>query len=93
MTGLERAFHHGSMKNTSKQFENLHWTDWHGVVQPVPPALRRVARAFIVLQEERHIADYDNVETLLSTAGAAFRDWLSVRSDPMAGISAVDGAG
>jgi hypothetical protein len=93
VTGLERALNHGPMKNGSIQFQNANWTDWHGTVQPVPPALRNVARTFIELQEERHTADYNNhelwafadVETLLDTAAAAFQDWVSVRTDPMAG--------
>lgn len=81
------------MKTTSIQFANLNWTDWHGTVCAVPPALRSVSRAFVKLQEERHVADYDNheewtitdVETALDMATAAFQDWLSIRDHPMAG--------
>ncbi|MCU1261204.1 MAG: hypothetical protein JWO80_4089 [Bryobacterales bacterium] len=93
VTGVERALNHGPMKNSSIQFTNSNWTDWHDITQPVPPPLRSVARAFIELQEERHAADYNNheqwtvteVQTLLNTAAEAFRDWLSIRTHPMAG--------
>jgi hypothetical protein len=69
------------------------WRDWHGNQQPIPSPLQVVARAFARLQEERHIADYDNHETwstsdvqeVLDTAHAAFQNWQSIRADPMAG--------
>ncbi len=93
VTGLERAFNHGSMSNTSRQFANSKWRDWHGIVRPVPPALGRVAQTLYDLQQERHTADYNSyeqwtakeVQTLLDTAAAAFQDWSSIRLDPMAG--------
>src|SRR4051812_48972753 len=93
VTGLERALNHGPMKNSSIQFSNANWTDWHGTTQSVPLNLQSVARAFIELQQERHDADYNNhetwsltdVQTLLNTAESAFRNWLSIRTHPMAG--------
>jgi uncharacterized protein (UPF0332 family) len=93
VSGFERALNHGPMKSSSIQFTKSKWTDWHGIAQAVPPTLRSVAEAFVELQEERHTADYNNhkqwtfkeVETLLSTAARAFRNWLSVRTHPMAG--------
>ena len=92
-TGFERAFQHGPMKNVSTQFRDVTWIDWHGDRQAVPPALRKVAGSFIDLQEKRHIADYDNhkqwlateIQDILKTAQSAFDDWLSIRTDPMAG--------
>jgi len=47
----------------------------------------------VLLQDERHTADYDNyeqwtlkeVEAILDLASGAFQNWLSIRSDPMAG--------
>ena len=91
--GLQRAFDHGPMKQCSVQFSGPLWTDWLGSRQPVPPALQRVSQVFVVLQEERHVADYDNhepwalteVEGLLNKAKSAFDDWASIRTDPMAG--------
>lgn len=93
VSGVERALNHGPMKNSSIQFTNSKWTDWQGIAQAVPPALRSVSEAFVELQEERHTADYNNykqwtfkeVEALLNTAAAAFQNWLSVRTHPMAG--------
>jgi uncharacterized protein (UPF0332 family) len=92
-TGMERGFQHGSMKNTSKQFRQQVWQDWHGNQQAIPSAVRKVASAFVDLQEERHTADYDNhehwtvtdVKDALNTARSAFQHWQSVRTDPMAG--------
>jgi hypothetical protein len=95
LIGLERSFQHGSMKEVSFQFQKKEekWKDWHDDEHTVPPALQRVAKAFIDLQTNRHAADYNNheqwsaieVQALLETAHAAFDDWLSIRTDPMAG--------
>jgi hypothetical protein len=81
------------MKNSSVQFDTAQWRDWQGTLLMVPPGLKRVARSFVDLQEERHVADYDNHEhwtateakTLVNWARAAFQDWMSVRTDPIAG--------
>jgi len=81
------------MNNTSLQFRTPIWRDWHGQQMSVPPPLQRVAQAFINLQEERHVADYDSheqwtltdVQALVNTARSAFHDWLLVRADPLAG--------
>src|SRR5262249_21209759 len=91
-TGLQRAFAHGPMKNTSIRFRGSTWQDWHDIQQPLPLALRNVASAFVDLQEE-HAANYDNnehwsvmeVQAILDTARTAFQDWQSIRTDPMAG--------
>jgi hypothetical protein len=92
-TGLERAFSHGQMRTASLRFDNPRWPDWHGVSQTIPAALQRVARSFVELQDERHAADYNNhrewsvtdVQDTLTAASAAFTDWQSVRTDPLAG--------
>lgn len=92
-TGLQRAFDHGPMKQVSIRFKETIWTNWRGAAQPVPPALRQVATAFVDLQEDRHLADYDNhqqwsdtdVKAVLQTAERAFRDWDSIRTQPIAG--------
>ncbi len=81
------------MKNISTQFQNATWTDWQGKTQTVPSTLQFVAKTFVYLQEKRHTADYDNhkqwtvveVQTLLDTTQLAFDNWLSIRTDPMAG--------
>ena len=92
-TGLERALNHGTMKTSSLAFDHPSWTDWHGLPHAVPQALRRVARTFIELQARRLEADYNNsrewsatdVEDVLRAAEAAFEDWHSVRTHPLAG--------
>jgi len=38
-TGLQRAFSHGPMKNTSIRFGGTSWHDWHGSEQRVPMRL------------------------------------------------------
>jgi hypothetical protein len=61
--------------------------------QPVPTPLRNVARIFVLLQEQRQTADYNNrkewntseVEDLLYLALEAFNDWAAIRTDTMAG--------
>ncbi len=93
VTGLERAFNHGQMKNSSLRFDAPQWLDWHDAIQIIPPALRSVAGAFVELQNARHAADYNthrkwavtDIQETLNTAAAAFRDWQSVRTDPVAG--------
>jgi uncharacterized protein (UPF0332 family) len=92
-TGMERAFQHGPMRNTSMQFQKKIWEDWHGNKRAIPLAIREIAAAFVDLQDERHAADYDNheqwtatdVEGVLKIAHLAFRQWASIRTDPMAG--------
>lgn len=52
-----------------------------------------MASAFVDLQDERHLADYDNhkqwglteVQETLDTAQSAFQDWQFIHADPMAG--------
>lgn len=92
-TGIERAFQHGAMKSVSLQFKKQFWRDWHGIQQSIPPAIRTIASTFADLQDDRHMADYDNhepwtlteVEDILKATRSAFRDWDSIRTDPMAG--------
>lgn len=92
-TAIQRAFNHGSMKTVSLQFQKAMWIDWHGTSHTIPPALRRVASAFVALQEERHSADYDrheqfnatDTQSVLSMAAGAFQDWDDIHHDPLAG--------
>ena len=91
--GIERAFTHGAMKQSSIRFRGGEWIDWLDAKQAIPARLQRVARAFVELQEARHSADYNNhkqrtfaeVSDMLNRAGSAVNDWLAVRSDPVAG--------
>lgn len=56
---LSRAFQHGHMKNASRAFGSGVLPDVLDWPTPVPRDLRRVANAFVTLQEERHDADYN----------------------------------
>jgi len=81
------------MMSVSQKFSRPVWVDWRGTVQPVPQEIQRVAAAFADLQQERHIADYDNYQewgldevlVLLETVTNAFAAWESIRTHPMAG--------
>jgi hypothetical protein len=60
------------------------------VSAPVSDALQAVARAFLDLQEARHLADYDpssrttrqHARNLVTRARQAFDDWQTAASDP-----------
>ena len=91
-TGVQRALDHSSMDQSSLRFSNAVWVDWHGAQHTLPTELRQVANAFMDLQDDRLIADYDNhriwtlseVEEVLKTARIAFDDWATIRTHPMA---------
>jgi len=93
IAGIERTFKHGPMRHISVQFGNPNWKDWRGERHLIPPDLRKVANAFVMLQQRRHTADYDNhfrwtatvVDTILTSARSAFQSWLSIRTHPIAG--------
>lgn len=87
-----RAFTHVEMKNVCKQFaqgaaENLEIATGALIVPPLEPQLARVAKAFLILQEERHRADYDlsvpferiEVRQKIDLVREAFADWQAVR--------------
>ena len=94
---LRRAFKHADMKEVCSQFAQ-------GSHDALPPAIRsmmaapleaglsQVAKAFTILQEARHAADYDasrvftrlEVLALVSRAEAAFVAWRVVRGTPNA---------
>lgn len=90
---VQRAYDHGQMKNVSNAFFGSDSGSSWARSSPVPLSLRRVARTFNDLQEQRHAADYDNniswssgdVRTLIERASLAFQDWYAVRNEPIAG--------
>lgn len=58
------------MKIASNAFANARpspWTSLFGDPPVIPADLRRVARAFVDLQEERHEADYNLSKTLVKS--------------------------
>lgn len=58
-----------------------------------PQTIRNIAQAFIDLQTERHVADYDNrrewsqteVVQILVKAIIVFDGWQAIRTEPEAG--------
>lgn len=86
---LRRAFEHGEMKDAAKSFLG---TTIASVTQVLgtssgSSSLRKVARAFVDLQEARHQADYDWSRTftrqetleLVDLAEDAFETWEQIR--------------
>jgi uncharacterized protein (UPF0332 family) len=88
--GLERAFKHSNMREISEAVSKGSWKSWRTPQLSIPPELQDVAKAFINLQEARHLADYDNtkiwtsteVDSRLTQARRAFQNWEKIRSDP-----------
>lgn len=95
-TRARRAFTHRSMQEVCRQFAagNLNPATAVLLPNPLQPELRRVANAFVELQEARHTADYDlaavfsRPEVLLKIdlVTRAFDDWRVVRSDLNASV-------
>lgn len=56
---LARSYDHGAMKNASRTFAGAGLNPWLAVGTPPPAELVRVAESFVVLQEQRHEADYN----------------------------------
>ena len=81
------------MRIVSDKFKTGTWVDWHGTKCNIPALLKIVANTFIMLQNDRHKADYDNhhewtftsAERVIKLTNLAFQSWESIRSDPMAG--------
>jgi uncharacterized protein (UPF0332 family) len=90
--GLERAFKHSNMKEISEAVWKGSWKSWGAPQLVVPAELKQLANAFVVLQEARHQADYDNtklwtsteVDSRLNQARAAFQNWQNIQTDPAA---------
>ena len=63
-----------------------------GPLNPVETDLKTVIEAFVHLQEQRNLADYDvsllwarhDVEDVLKTAEEAFQAWKRIRKDKIA---------
>ncbi len=81
---LARTFDHGKMKKECEDYINNYYSSG----QPAALLkLKNVAHAFILLQEQRHKADYDNsfawsrtnALAAIDLASSAFSDWRSIR--------------
>lgn len=89
---LARSFDHGAMKRASQAFAGGATSPWVTVGGAPPGGLVRVAEAFVVLQRERHAADYDvsrsftrdETLALIAQAEDALEDWDDARGTPAA---------
>jgi len=89
---LGRAFDHSSMKSASNRLQDRRQFPFTGEDPGVVFDLKYVAKTFAQLQEQRHIADYDNgkfwtkTEALSQVASAqrAFLAWKNTAEHPIA---------
>ena len=89
---LGRMFDHGLMKRASNRILDPKIFPFKGEDPMVVQNLRAVAKAFVLLQDRRHTADYDNAtswtetEALeeVSSAEEAFAKWRSIRNHDIA---------
>ena len=90
--GLERRFEHAKMKSVSRDVANDKWLGWSTPAPKVPPELRSVARAFVLMQEARHLADYDNAKEwtrieareMVAEVHRALENWATIWTHPAA---------
>jgi len=91
-TSLGRAFDHAPMKGASNRVLNTDTFPFVGEDPMIVAKLRTVAKAFVQLQDKRHIADYDNttfwtrIESLeqVKSAEKAFAEWKLIRNEQIA---------
>jgi hypothetical protein len=91
-SSLERKFEHSRMRSVSQSVAQDKWPGWSVPKLTPPSELRSVARAFVLLQEARHLADYDNTivwtpmeaREKIAEVEHAFRDWERIRTHPAA---------
>lgn len=92
-----RAYSHGDMIKSAKTFQSggeslptYLTAPFGGSVPHLPTQIRDVAKAFVVLQEARHAADYDlakpfthaDAKKLVAHAEEAFTNWNAVVALP-----------
>lgn len=91
-TLLGRSLDHRQMKAACRRMRNLPQSAWPGVEPATLEAMQLVASAFAELQEQRHIADYDNDSTWtrtevlkqVTTVERAFAAWRKIRKERIA---------
>ncbi|MGC2661123.1 MAG: hypothetical protein WA324_24475 [Bryobacteraceae bacterium] len=89
---LGRAFDHRSMKSASERLQNGRPFPFTGEDPRVVSDLRYVANTFVQLQEQRHVADYDNAKfwtktealSQVTSVQQAFHDWRRIAKEPIA---------
>jgi hypothetical protein len=93
-TQVQRAFAHAEMRTACEQFAKSLGAFSRLLLSPVEPDLQIVAKAFVELQHQRHLADYDlsrdfdRIEVLgiIGQAKAAISAWARVRNTPNANV-------
>ena len=89
-TELGRVFEHGKMKSAcAERSRQLNVLARNGIATEGGQKLLLVVDAFLVLQEARHLADYDNGKEWTRTdalehialAAEAFTSWSAIRDD------------
>lgn len=93
---VRRTLTHGDMKNASAGISGPRpHSHFVGLISnPIAPELRAVASAFVNLQGQRHVADYDlsvrisrtTARSAVATAEDAFLNWKLVRNTPDANV-------
>jgi uncharacterized protein (UPF0332 family) len=93
---MQRAFDHGAMKEVCKSFAGGTLPPFirHLQAGQIEPGLRKVAKAFVDLQEKRHAADYDLIHTFtkqetaddLDKVKVAFATWKTVSNLPHSNV-------
>jgi hypothetical protein len=97
-----RAFAHREMKEACEKFANNAVMNnqyaknlLHLLAPPLNPLIRSVAATFVTLQELRHSADYNLIESfgrlrvlqIINQARQAMADWAQVRDTEKARVS------
>jgi len=90
---VRRAFVHGEMKKAAKTLSSggvlpAHVANIYGGTIPIE--LRRIAAAFVILQDARHDADYNlgevfnraDVRAYVDLSETSFADWTAVKARP-----------
>jgi hypothetical protein len=91
---LKRCFDHADMKLASEAFSQSTDRAKGLVAGPIPDEVQFVAKAFVELQKERHLADYSptwdpqmlvvRAFVCITMAQAAFVSWSSIQDHPAA---------
>ncbi|MGA3259248.1 MAG: hypothetical protein ABSE35_10235 [Bryobacteraceae bacterium] len=89
---LGRMFEHSVMRKVSGRISDSTRFPFTGEDPKVVQSLKTVAQVFVELQDNRHIADYDNTifwtrtEALreVTTAAKAFSTWQAIKNEKIA---------
>jgi uncharacterized protein (UPF0332 family) len=90
----QRAFKHVEMRSACEQFAKSSSTLSRLVVSPLEAELQAVAKTFVELQQQRHLADYDLTQSfdrikvlrIIDKTKTAMTEWSEVRNQPNANV-------